>query len=452
MRGEGFNIMSNKKKGLFRKFLSFAIPSMIAQWVFALYSMVDGMFVARGVSEVALSAVNISTPFNTMLFSISLMFAVGCSTIVSICFGRSDREKANRVYTQNILVVFLLSVVITVAVLLNLERVALFLGATPATLGYVKQYVGTIAVFSSCFMVSYSFEILIKADGYPTLATLFVTMGAVTNLVLDALFVLVFHWGVWGAAFATGISQLVVVLLYLTHFLSRRAQLRFTRFRFDPATLWRTVRLGTSSGITELSAGIITFLMNHAIVRYLQDDALISFSVISYANTIVVMSMTGIAQGMQPLVSFYHGQQDTQKCRQLLRYGFGMSAVFSLAIFAIVWLGAAPIVGCFISRELEALFAYSVKAFHVYSISFLILGYNILLSGYFTSIEREMSSVAISLGRGFVFLYLSIQVLPRLLGGEGVWWCATCSEILCLIMACVLWRTGTRTSNRALVD
>ena len=112
MRGEGFNIMSNKKKGLFRKFLSFAIPSMIAQWVFALYSMVDGMFVARGVSEVALSAVNISTPFNTMLFSISLMFAVGCSTIVSICFGRSDREKANRVYTQNILVVFLLSVVI----------------------------------------------------------------------------------------------------------------------------------------------------------------------------------------------------------------------------------------------------------------------------------------------------------------------------------------------------
>ena len=436
--------MSSQDKSLKWKFFSYVVPSVAAQWVFALYSMVDAVFVARGVSETALSAVNISSPFTTFLFSISLMFAVGASTIVSIYLGQKEPEKANRVYTQNIVVVLLCSLVITAAVLLNLESVAWLLGATDATLQYIKIYVGTIAAFSSCFMISYSFEILIKADGYPKLATIIVSSGAAANIGLDAVFVLVFQWGVWGAAFATGLSQLLVVILYLFHFLGKKTKLKLVPFHFQKENLKKTVMLGASSGITELSAGVITFLMNHAILRFLSDDALVSYSVISYVNYMVVMSMTGVAQGMQPLVSYQYGSGNLKTCGRLLRYGIVIVALSSVIIFAGTWMGTDLIVQCFIPDRTLEIFRYSASVFRIYSISFLMVGYNVLLGGYFTSIEREKSSIAVSLGRGMVFLFISIELLPRIIGGQGVWWGAVLSEFLCICLTAVLWRLYKR--------
>lgn len=436
--------MQSNEMSLKRQFASFVVPSVAAQWVFALYSMVDAVFVARGVSDTALSAVNLSSPFTTLLFSISLMFAVGTSTVVSIYMGQQDKEAANRAYSQNLAVVFAVSLVIAAAVLFNLERVADFLGATESTRAYVKQYVGTIAAFSVFFTVSYSFEVLIKTDGYPRLATIFVTSGAAANLVMDALFVLVFQWGVFGAAFATGLSQLLVVILYLTHFFGKKAGLKLVPFRFQPVTLKRVCKLGASSGVTELSAGIITFLMNHAILRFLNDDALVSFSVISYINYMVVMSMTGIAQGIQPLVSYRYGSGDKKACLGLLKYGLYTAGTAAALVFAVAWAGAGVIVGCFIPDKTTALFAYSVTAFRIYSLSFLIVGANVVLGGYFTSVEREGSSLAVSLGRGAVFLFLSLELLPRIMGGAGVWWSALLSECLCLCLTLGLWRRYKR--------
>ena len=187
-------------KSLKSDFLRFIIPSIIAQWVFSLYTMVDGIFVARGVSEVALTAVNISMPFTTGLFSISILFAVGNSTIVAILLGQGEKERANEVFTQNVVLLCTLSVLITILVIVFLEPFARFLGATDNIL-------------------SYSFETLIKTDGYPKLATIYVTSGSVLNCILDYILVMVLHKGVWGAAFATGISQAAVILWYLWHFL-----------------------------------------------------------------------------------------------------------------------------------------------------------------------------------------------------------------------------------------
>ena len=206
-------------KSLKSDFLRFIIPAIIAQWVFSLYTMVDGIFVARGVSEVALTAVNISMPFTTGLFSISILFAVGNSTIVAILLGQGEKERANEVFTQNVVLLCTLSVLITILVIVFLEPFARFLGATDNILSYAKTYIGTIAPFSMAYILSYSFETLIKTDGYPKLATIYVTSGSVLNCILDYILVMVLHKGVWGAAFATGISQAAVILLYLLHFL-----------------------------------------------------------------------------------------------------------------------------------------------------------------------------------------------------------------------------------------
>ena len=176
-----------------RDFMKFIIPSIVAQWVFALYTMVDGIFVARGVSEVALTAVNIVMPYIMALYAVSILFAVGTSTVVAIKLGEKDGRKANEIFTQNIVLLTIFSVVITVVVMLNLKPVAAFLGATEVNMEYVLEYLGSIVPFSGLFILSYSFETLIKTDGYPKRATAIVTIGSAVNVILDYFMVMRWH-------------------------------------------------------------------------------------------------------------------------------------------------------------------------------------------------------------------------------------------------------------------
>ena len=190
-------------KSLKSSFIRYIIPSILAQWVYSLYSMVDGMFVAKGVNEIALTAVNLSYPFVAFLFAISLLFAVGASTIVSILLGENHHQRACEVFTQNIVLQVIFSLVIALLVMLNRESFARFLGApNQQTADYVIQYITWIAPFSCVYLLSYSFEILLKTDGYPKKATLIVILGAVENCILDWFFVMVLHKGIQGAAFA----------------------------------------------------------------------------------------------------------------------------------------------------------------------------------------------------------------------------------------------------------
>lgn len=427
-------------KSLKSDFLRFIVPSIMAQWVFALYTMVDGIFVARGVSEVALTAVNISMPFSMGLFSISLLFAVGNSTIVAILLGQGEREKANQIFTQNIVLLCGLSVVITVLVLIFLEPFARFLGATDNILPYAKEYIGTIAPFAIAYMLSYSFETLIKTDGYPKLATIYVSCGAVLNCILDYLMVIRWDWGVRGAAFATGLSQAAVIILYLWHFLGAKGTISFSRFSFQPSIITRQIKNGLSSGVTEFSSGIIIFFFNQAILAYIGEDALVSYTIISYVNTLVIMSMTGIAQGAQPLISYYYGKGEPEKYARLLKYGIVSGAVFSSISTLICYFGAGKIVSLFLGVEENALTVYSVRVFRIFILSFLLAGFNVVIGGYFTSVEKAGYATAISLTRSMIALAGCLMLLTSLMGGEGIWWSPLLAEAVCLIMAIVMLR------------
>lgn len=421
------------KKGFWR----FIWPSVVAQWIFALYTMVDGMFVARGVSEVALSAVNIASPFVNFLFSVSILFAVGTSTIVAICLGKGEKQMADEVYTQSMVVLLVVSAAIMIGIFLNLEGVAVFLGATEATMEYVKHYILSILPFAWCFIIAYSFEILVKTDGYPKFATIAVTTGAVLNCILDYFFVMVFHWGVAGAGVATGFSQCVLVFLYLSHFLSPKATIRFRKFQWNFGQILRSVKIGLPSCLTEFSAGITVFLFNHMILKYLGNDGIISYTIIAYVNTIVVMSLAGIAQGAQPMVSFYYGKGEVDKYKKLLKYG--MVTSLGLGVVALIGslAGADLLVSMFISKELAELRTYTVAVFRIFSLSFLIMGINIQMGGFFTAVERPEPALIISLGRGFVTLAIALNVCTLLFGGAGIWWASTVSELLCLVLTIV---------------
>lgn len=430
--------MKLEGKSLSQDFLKFIIPSIVAQWVFALYTMIDGIFVAKGVSEVALTAVNLSLPFVTGLFSVSILFAVGTSTVAAILLGENRKKRANEVFTQNIVVLAVISIIITAVVMWNLEDFAYFLGATPSTIGYVKEYIGTITPFALFFIMSYSFETLIKTDGFPKRATIIVVAGAVTNCILDYFMVMVWHQGVFGAAFATGISQVLVIILYLIHFLGKSGTIKFVRFRLDIPLIFREFKNGLPSGVTEFSAGIIIFLFNQAILRYINEDALVSYTIISYVNSILIMSMAGIAQGFQPLVSYYYGQKRMDKCKKLLRYGMIATAVLSIVTVAVGFIGTKTIVSLFVSKELVELTNYSIIVFRIFSISFLFAGYNVVVGGYFTSIEKPIYAIVISVARGIAIMMLSLGVMTTIFGGAGIWWAPTVSEAICLLLTSFL--------------
>ena len=429
--------MKLEGKSLKSDFMRFIVPSIVAQWVFALYTMVDGIFVAKGVSEVALTAVNIVMPYIMALYSISILFAVGTSTVVAILLGEKNGKRANEVFTQNITLLTIFSVLITIIVMLNLKSVALFLGATEVNMKYVLEYLRAIVPFSGLFILSYSFETLIKTDGYPKMATFIVTAGSVLNVILDYFMVMRWHMGIGGAALATGISHVVLIAMYLVHFCGKKGTIKFRRFRWDIPVIWREVKNGIPSGITELSAGLIIFLFNQAILKFLNEDALVSYTIISYVNSIAVMTMVGIAQGYQPLISYYFGQKRMDRCKKLLRYGIVAVIVASIAFTGGCLLGADGIVSLFLEKNMTELSAYSSGVLRIFALSFLIAGYNIVIGGYFTAVEEPVSATIISMGRSIVMLILSLGLLTMIFGGAGIWWSPLLAEALTLVFTLV---------------
>lgn len=425
----------NQDISLGKKFLKYLAPSVVAMWVFSLYTMVDGIFVSKGAGELALAAVNISMPFINFIFAISVLFSTGASTIIAIYLGKKDLKSANEAFSLNTAVIIVLSITIALVCFFNLDKLALFLGATDSTASMVKEYLGIIILFNGFFIVSYSLEVLVKTDGFPVLATAGVLISALSNVVLDYFFVIEFGWGVKGAAIATGISQIFSTLFFLSYFLGKKSTLKFSKFKLDFSILKRVFLIGFPEATTELSGGIIIILFNQSLLRLVGEHALISYSVICYVNTLVLMTMIGISQAMQPLCSFYYGMGDMDTVKKLLKMGLKAIAIASVLIFAISMLFTSPIVSLFINPNEEALFNTSMKVFRAFSVSFLFLGFNVITSGFFASIEIPLISTVVSLGRGLVVMSVSLVAMILLFGGEGIWITSAVSEFLCVIIS-----------------
>lgn len=420
---------------LVNNFIRYVVPSVAAQWVYALYNMVDGIFVARGVGETALTAVNLSNPFLQMMFAVSLLFSVGTSTVAAILLGRGKNRQACQAFSQNVALQLGLGLALAALVMPNLELTARFLGARdPETLLLVQEYLRFVVPFAPAFLMSYAFEVLIKTDGFPRKAVAIVIFGAVENCVLDWLLVIVLHQGVAGAAFATGFSQFTLTLIYLHHFLRTRGSVRFVRFRFQISLLVREVCSGFSAALTELSAGAVTLIFNRVILLYLSRDALVSYAIVSYLNSLTVFSVIGVVQGSQPLISRSWGRQEGDLCRRLFRLSLGTSLLFAGGAALLCSLCAGPITACYIGPELPELRLYSMSVIRVFVLSFLLMGVNISLSGYLAAVEQSAPAVLISAGRGFVLLVACLLLLARLSGGAGIWWAPLLSESLTLCL------------------
>ena len=422
-------------KSLKHDFIRFASATMASQMVFSLYSMVDGLMVSIGVNEYAMSAVNLALPFTNALFSIAVLFAVGSSTLIAIFLAQDKRHEADTLFSQNFVTLLVLGALATALVLLFLDPFARLLGADEVTLDYVKHYLLGIAPFSVCYLISYNLEVLVKTDGYPRYALFTVIGGCLTNCVLD--YIAIFHldMGVFGAAAATGISQLVTCISYFAHFFSSKCSFRLRRFRFDPHLYARVLPIGLSDGVTELCTGLMIFLFNRTVLRCIGTDGVVTYTVIAYVTTIIINLMVGVSQGAQPLVSFHYGKGEYRACNTLLRCALTTVCILAPVLFLGLYLFAPQLVRAYLSHADAALVAYSVGAFRHYSFSYLLLGFNVVIGGFMTALERPVPAICISVGRGLVLQSAVLMLLAALFGGDALWYTPILSEGLCLILS-----------------
>ena len=464
------------KQSIKSRFIQYVLPSVAAMWVYTIYTMADGIFVARGVGEQALAAVNLCMPMINGAFSMGILFAVGASTRASIFKGRGDTQESNRVFTLGAMTVASIGLLATLTVLLLLPQLARLLGADADTLPYVKGYLGIIGLFLPFYMTSYYLEVLVKADGFPKLAIKTSIAGALTNIVLDAIFVLVFHWGIEGAAVATGLSQAMTFSIYLRHFLARTPLRKaavsaangtaanatlstpaaanpgftFVRVRWQPQAVVRFAKLGLADCVTELSIGLCIFVFNRTLLAVSGSEGVVIYTVISYFGQLVLMTMMGINQGSQPLISYYYGRGKSDFCSYIFRLALCCAGLCAIVAFVIGFFCPAPIVNIYIDHGTNPeLYARGIRAFRLYAPAFLPLGIVIPMMGYFTSLELPKQAMSISLGRGMLFAICALLLLAFLFGEPGIWISAVVSETCTLILALLLYRHDRKSGRFA---
>lgn len=423
----------------------YVLSSITAMWVFSLYTMVDGMFVARGVGPDALAAVNLAMPCINVSFTLSILLSVGASTKASICKGRQDLDQANRVFTQGAVSALGLALVYTALCLLALPSLVTFLGADQDTSRDVTTYLRIILLFNTAYVVSYYLEVLAKADGFPQLAIVVPACGAVCNIALDYLFIFHFGWGVAGAAWATGIAQVLSMILFAVHFLSRRSGFSFVSIRWKGREALAMAKLGVADSLNEFSVAVTIYLFNRVLGHYAGADGIAIYTVISYVSQLILMTMVGLNQGMQPLLSYYYGKGDHPTMRWMIRTCLSIAATLSGVIFFVCYLAPGPIVGAFLDPIKEtALYQMGLHAFRLFSFWCLPVGLVVIIAGCFTAVEKAGRAMAISLCRGVLFVAAALPLMVNLLGTDGIWLTMAVAEGFALLLAGILWAQGRR--------
>lgn len=330
-----------------------------------------------------------------------------------------------------------LGVLISILISTFLDEIILFLGGRGDIFPYAKDYLSVLILFCICYMTGYGLEIYIKVDGKPSYPTFSVLVGGITNLVLDYIFVVKFHWGIKGAAFATGISQVTTTSLLFFYIFFMARQLKFVKIKLSIVKIARTIYSFTKKGIAEflaeISMGISLFIFNRIIMARIGESGVSAFTIIGYVTSFVTMTMIGFSQGVQPLISFNLGAENHIRIKKIFR--ISMTLIFFIQIFfyAFINLMETPIVSAFLNDEKTII--QTGKALRLYSLSYLISGFNLFTAGYFTSMNKAKISSIITLLRGILLLVLFLYTLPEFIGSNGIWLSVFATEFVTLFVS-----------------
>lgn len=417
------------------KLLRFTLPSICMMVFTSIYGVVDGLFVSNFVGKTPFAAVNLVMPFVMILGGMGFMIGTGGTALVSKLLGEGKQEEAHRTFSMLILFTLLLGVVLSAVGILTMPAVSRLLGASDAMMADCILYGRIVTGFTFAFMLQNVFQSFFIAAEKPRLG-LFVTVAAgITNMVLDALFIAVFDWGVAGAAIATGLSQCVGGVLPLIYFLRPNTSL----LRLRPAALrlrpiLQSCGNGSSELMSNISSSLVGMLYNFQLMRLIGEDGVSAYGVLMYVQFIFVAIFIGYSIGSAPVVSFHYGAQHHSELKNLLRKSALLMAIGGVTLTVLARVLAAPLSRLFVGYD-ASLYALTTHAFRLFCWSFLLAGFNIFTSGFFTALNNGAVSAAISFLRTLVFQAGSVVILPILLGVDGIWWAITAAEIFAFIIS-----------------
>lgn len=414
---------------LFKVWSKFVSASVIGVILNTIYTMVDGIFVGQGTGEAGLAGVNLAWPAVTVILGIGLLFGSGASSLISICLGSHDKERAERLLGTVLKSLLIIGVGLMILGPLFANPIIKFLGATEETFGYTKDYFIVIYLMAIPYLLANALNPLVRADGNPHLSMLMVGAGAIGNIILDWLFVIELGMGTMGAALATGAGVIFSTIIGLWYFLSGKSHVKFHKkyFKIDKKLLKDIFKIGFVSFMIQISIGVVILVQNVILYQYGNTADIAIFCVTGYVISLYTQLCVGMSQGMQPLIGCHYGANQIKRMHKLLQITLIASVMTSIvALLALIFYGEYFIRLYGIAENLLDL-AYNRTITFCLGIPFIGIVYT--MGAYYQALNRNIEANIVSIGRSFVLQILFSLTLPIFMGVEGVFYAQPFSDI-----------------------
>lgn len=419
----------------YKKLLRFTFPSIIMMIFTSIYGVVDGVFVSNFVGKTPFAAVNFIMPFLMILGAVGFMFGTGGSALIAKTMGENKLKKANELFSLFVYVSFILGIVIAGLSFFLIRPIAQLMGAEGILLDQCVLYGRIVILAVPGFILQMEFQSFFITAEKPNLGLYVTVISGVANMILDALFMAVFHWGLAGAAAATALSQTlggVIPLLYFSR--KNTSLLQLGKTKFDGRALWKACINGSSELMSNISMSLVSMLYNIQLIKYAGENGVAAYGVLMYVNMIFLAIFIGYSIGTAPVISYHYGAQNHGELKSLIKKSFRILIFSSLSMLALSEFLARPLSKIFVSYDLDLL-ELTVRGFTIYSFSFLFAGINIFASSFFTALNNGLISALISFLRTLVFQVASVLLLPLILGIDGIWISIVVAELIACIVS-----------------
>lgn len=425
------------RKLTFIEFIKFVAPAVFSMIFISMYTIVDGIFVSTYVGSNALASINITLPITNIVCGFGVMMGTGGSAIIAKKLGENEKEKANSAFSLIFLASGIVGILCTVLGVIFLKDICILLGATDGLIEYCVTYARIIICTIPFFIIKLIVEYFTRAEGNFNVSLLLTIVGGLINILFDYIFIKVLKMGIAGAGLATGLGIIVSVIIGIWYFVFCKSVLKFKKPILSINILNNTIINGASEMITQVSAGFTTLLFNLIILKYVGEDGVAAFTIILYAQFLLVSAYIGFSAGIAPLISFNFGAKNRERLKESLMHSKYFLIISAILIFSITEIFAPNIVGIFVDTE-NAVFTLALRGLKLFGVSFLFVGINIFTSGLFTALSDGKTSGIVSICRAFIFVIIGLIVLPRILNLDGVWLTVPFAELATLLVSYIL--------------
>ncbi len=418
----------------YRKLFRFTLPSIMMMIFTSIYSVVDGFFVSNFVGKTSFAAVNFIIPFLIILAAPGFMFGAGGSALVAKTLGEGKKDKANRIFSLIVYVSAGLGVAVSILGIIFLRPVAALLGAEGQMLEDCVLYGRIILTANVAYMLQMEFQSFFITAEKPQLGLIVTVASGVCNMILDALLVGVFPFGLVGAAIATAASQLVGGIVPLFYFsVKNTSLLRLGKTEYDSKALFKTCTNGSSELMSNISMSLVGMLYNIQLLKYAGENGVAAYGVIMYVNMIFLAAFIGYSIGTAPVVGYHYGAANHTELKSLLRRSCIIIGAFSVSMLVMAFVLATPLANLFVGYDRE-LFEMTKRGFMIFSFSFLFAGFAIFCSGFFTALNDGLTSALISFLRTLVFQISAVIILPLIWELDGIWISVVAAELMAVVI------------------